>query len=124
MDQINNNLDQGESSEQNKSNDQSNMASLLADEGLGINMPKAGDIKHGTIASITPGQILVSVGAKSEGIISGHEFEVIPPEEFAAMQVGQEIPVFVINAEAPVHVDPVPLAPCPGSRRLVVESLK
>ena len=99
MDQINNNLDQGESSEQNKSNDQSNMASLLADEGLGINMPKAGDIKHGTIASITPGQILVSVGAKSEGIISGHEFEVIPPEEFAAMQVGQEIPVFVINAE-------------------------
>jgi len=76
-----------------------NMASLLEREGLGIELPKTGEIRTGTIASISPGQILVSVGAKSEGLISGKEFELIPPEEFASLEVGQEIPVYVITVE-------------------------
>jgi len=76
-----------------------NMASLLEKEGLGIDLPKAGEIRTGTIASISPGQILISVGAKSEGLISGREFELIPPEEFASFEVGQELPVYVITVE-------------------------
>jgi len=76
-----------------------NMASLLEKEGLGLELPQAGEIKTGTIASITPGQIMVSIGAKSEGIINGQEFELIPPDVFAAMEVGQEIPVYVITPE-------------------------
>jgi len=76
-----------------------NMASLLEKEGLGIDLPKTGEIRHGTIASISPGQILISVGAKSEGLISGREFELIPPEEFASLEVGQEVPVYILNAE-------------------------
>jgi small subunit ribosomal protein S1 len=67
------------------------MASLLEKEGLGIDLPKAGEIRTGTIASISPGQILISVGAKSEGLISGREFELIPPEEFAIFEVGLRI---------------------------------
>ncbi len=76
-----------------------NMASLLEKEGLGIDLPKAGEIRTGTIASISPGQILIGVGAKSEGLISGKEFELIPPEEFASLEVGQKIPVYVITVE-------------------------
>lgn len=83
---------------QNNSNN-NNMASLLESEGLGIDFPKAGEIKTGTIASITPGQILVGIGSKSEGIISGREFELIPSEELAELKTGQEIPVYVINPE-------------------------
>ena len=64
-----------------------------------VNLLKTGDIKHGTIASIAPGQILVGVGAKSEGIINGAEFEAIPADEFAAMQVGQDILVYVVTPE-------------------------
>lgn len=75
------------------------MASLLEKEGLGLELPQAGEIKTGMIASITPGQIMVSIGAKSEGIINGQEFELIPPDVFASMEVGQEIPVFVITPE-------------------------
>ena len=85
---------------QNNSNN-NNMASLLESEGLGIDFPKAGEIKTGTIASITPGQILVGIGSKSEGIINGREFELIPSEELAELKTGQEIPVYVINPEDP-----------------------
>ena len=76
-----------------------NMASLLKKEGLSIDFPKAGDIRTGTIASISPSQIMVSIGAKSEGIIRGHEFEQIPPEEFSTFEVGQEVPVYIITPE-------------------------
>ena len=38
------------------------------------------EIKTGTIASISPGQIMVGIGSKSEGIINGQEFELIPPD--------------------------------------------
>lgn len=76
-----------------------NMASLLKAEGLGLELPEAGEIKTGTIASISPGQIMVGIGAKSEGIINGQEFELIPPDVFASLEVGQEISVYVITPE-------------------------
>ncbi len=51
------------------------------------------------IASITPGQILVSIGTKSEGVITGKELEAIPADELAKLAIGQEILVYVINPE-------------------------
>ena len=95
MDENNGNQNMGENSEDNITN----MASLLAQEGLGLNLPKAGEIKTGTIASVSPGQIMVGIGAKSEGIIRGDEFEQIPADVFASLEVGQEIPVFVVTPE-------------------------
>ena len=88
-----------ENSPENNQNDNHNMASLLEQEGLGIDFPRQGEIRQGTVASITPGQILVSVGTKSEGVISGREYEQIPPEQLAELKVGMEIPVYVINPE-------------------------
>ncbi len=82
-----------------ENNPENNMASLLEKEGLSIDFPRQGEIRTGVIASISPGQILVSVGTKSEGLIDGREFEAIPRDELAALQVGQEIPVYVINPE-------------------------
>jgi len=78
---------------------ENNMASLLEAEGLAIDFPTQGEIRQGVIASMTPGQILVSVGTKSEGIISGKEYELIPTDELANLKLGQEIPVYVINPE-------------------------
>lgn len=80
-------------------NNANNMASLLEQEGVEIDFPKQGETRTGTIASITPQQILVSVGSKSEGIISGREFEDIPEELRKELKIGQEIPVYVINPE-------------------------
>ena len=75
------------------------MASLLESEGVNIDFPRQGEIRQGTIASITPGQILVSVGTKSEGIITGREYEAIPEDELKELAVGKEISVYIINPE-------------------------
>jgi len=96
MDQNNGNNHTGDD---NQENEITNMASLLEQEGLGLNLPKTGEIKIGTIASISPGQIMVGIGAKSEGIIQGQDFELIPPDVFASLEVGQEIPVFIVTPE-------------------------
>jgi small subunit ribosomal protein S1 len=61
-----------ENVEENEPQSMDQMGELL-DSNLTIDFPKAGEIRDGIIASISEGQILVSVGAKSEGIISGKE---------------------------------------------------
>ena len=77
------------------------METLLQEEGLNLDFPKQGEIRTGVIASIGENEILVSVGTKSEGVISGKEKEQIPAEAFDSFQVGQEIPVYVLNPEDP-----------------------
>ena len=68
-------LGQGEMSEDTApaegTNNQQNMEALLNQEGLALDFPQPGEIRTGVIASISPNQILVSVGAKSEGVITG-----------------------------------------------------
>jgi small subunit ribosomal protein S1 len=88
-----------ESIPENNLNNDNNMESLLKQEGLGIDFPTPGEIRTGVIASITPGQILVSIGTKSEGVITGKELEAIPADEMAKLSVGMEILVYVINPE-------------------------
>ena len=80
-------------------NNNVNMETLLNQEGMALDFPQAGEIRTGVVASISPTQILVSVGAKSEGVITGREFEAIPIEERQALTMGQEILVYVLNAE-------------------------
>ncbi|GAB4541318.1 MAG: S1 RNA-binding domain-containing protein [Anaerolineales bacterium] len=75
------------------------MESLLESESLNVELPQVGEIRQGVIASISPNQILVSVGAKSEGVIAGRELEQLDAEELAALKVGQEVNVFVLNPE-------------------------
>ncbi len=75
------------------------MEALLEEQGLSLDFPNQGEIRRGVIATIRETEILVSIGTKSEGVISGREFEQIPADERAELHVGQEIPVFVIAPE-------------------------
>jgi len=75
------------------------MESLLEEQGLSLDFPTQGEIRQGVIATIRENEILVSIGTKSEGVISGRELESIASEERAAFEVGQKIPVFVISPE-------------------------
>lgn len=75
------------------------MESLMRSEDAGLEFPNQGEIRTGTIASISPTQILVSVGSKSEGVITGKELEAIPQDVRAAFNVGDEIPVYVKDPE-------------------------
>jgi len=74
------------------------MESLLQ-ESLSLEFPTQGEIRRGFVATIRENEILVSIGTKSEGVISGRELEQIPAEERASFVVGQEIPVYVILPE-------------------------
>ncbi|MDL1909934.1 S1 RNA-binding domain-containing protein [Chloroflexi bacterium CFX6] len=75
------------------------MESLLKEQELNIDLPQAGEIRKGHIASVTPSQILVSIGAKSEGLVSGKELEQLSAKEREALEVGQEVYVYVISPE-------------------------
>jgi small subunit ribosomal protein S1 len=75
------------------------MEALLEAEGLMIDFPKRGEIRKGTIASISDGQILVSVGAKSEGILAGKELDSIDDETVESFEEGEEITVYVVTPE-------------------------
>ncbi|MCS7011466.1 MAG: S1 RNA-binding domain-containing protein [Anaerolineales bacterium] len=85
--------------EEGNNTNHTDMGALLAQEELNLDFPQAGEIRTGVIASISPSQILVSVGAKSEGVITGRELEAIDEEERTAFKVGDEIPVYVLAAE-------------------------
>jgi small subunit ribosomal protein S1 len=85
--------------EQSTNNNNQTMESLLKEQDLNVDLPQSGEIRTGVIASISPSQILVSIGAKSEGVVSGRELEQLTAEERDALKVGQEVPVFVLNPE-------------------------
>jgi small subunit ribosomal protein S1 len=92
---------QGASGQQGEQNNNQSMESLLESESLNVDLPQTGEIRKGTIATLSPSQILVSIGAKSEGVISGRELEQLTEEERAELHVGQEINVYVVNPEDP-----------------------
>lgn len=75
------------------------MESLLNEQELNIDLPQAGEIRKGHIASVSPSQVLVSIGAKSEGLVSGKELEQLSAAEREALEVGQEIYVYVLSPE-------------------------
>jgi len=85
--------------EQSTNNNNQTMESLLQEQDLNVDLPQSGEIRTGVIASISPSQILVSIGAKSEGVVAGRELEQLTAEEREALKVGQEVPVFVLNPE-------------------------
>ena len=85
---------------------------------MSLDFPQPGEIRTGVVASISPSQILVSVGAKSEGVITGRELEAIPAEERAALQVGQEILVYVLVRRGFQRECRPFLHPRPGTKRL------
>ena len=76
------------------------MGELLEQEGLDLDMPKPGEVRRGMIASIADNEILVSIGAKSEGLIPTRELEQLSDEERAKLTVGTEIDVYVVSPES------------------------
>jgi small subunit ribosomal protein S1 len=74
------------------------MDALLAEEDYGLESPRRGQIRTGTIARITDSDVLVDIGYKSEGVIPSRELEKVPDEERAALAVGQEASVYVLHS--------------------------
>ena len=74
------------------------MAQLL-EQSYEIKSVRRGETMMGTIVSITPHEILVDIGSKSEGIVAGRELESLSPEDLAELHPGDEVPVFIVRPE-------------------------
>lgn len=76
----------------------SKMADLLAKEEYSPKAINRGQIVEGTVVAKYPEQILVDVGAKAEGIISGRELE-SEGANLEQIKVGDKLLVYVVSAE-------------------------
>lgn len=79
-------------------NDSPVMKSLLEDKGFDIKQFTAGDMVEGFVVSVTPSEVLVDVGAKSEGIIAGDEL-VDSDETHKNLKPGDTVLAIVLQAE-------------------------
>jgi len=62
-------------------------------------LPERGEVLEGTIVSISPIEILVDVGCKSEGVVPARDLERLDPEFRNSLQVGGKVFVSVIRPE-------------------------
>ncbi len=74
------------------------MAELLA-QSFEVREFQHGDIVEGTIVHVSPTEVLIDVGAKSEGVLAAREWEKMSPEERNELEVGKRVLVYVLTPE-------------------------
>ncbi|MFQ5613002.1 MAG: 30S ribosomal protein S1 [Anaerolineae bacterium] len=60
---------------------------------------KRGDFVRGTIVSISDSEILIDIGAKSEGVVGGQDLDRLDRDYLASLNVGDEVPAFVVKSD-------------------------
>jgi small subunit ribosomal protein S1 len=73
------------------------MDAFLEEEAYGMDTPRRGETRTGTIARISGNDILVDIGAKSEGAIPASEVEQMTEEQRAELVVGRELTVYIVR---------------------------
>jgi small subunit ribosomal protein S1 len=71
----------------------------LMEDALSFRRLKTGDIVKGEIVSVSPTEVLVDVGAKSEGLVPAKELERLGREGLDSLHVGDTVAVYVVRAE-------------------------
>ena len=73
------------------------MDAFLEDGDYGLEAPRRGEIRIGTVARVTESDVFIDIGAKSEGVITSRELEQLSEEQRAGLRVGEEVSVYVIR---------------------------
>ena len=60
--------------------------------------PQGGEIRTGIIVDKRPHELLIDIGFKSEGIVSGREIERLS-DTMASLNIGDEVPVYVMRED-------------------------
>ena len=76
------------------------MDELLAEQDADIRSFKHGDVVEGTVVRIDRDEILVDIGAKSEGVVSNRELYGRHAETQPALDVGDVVLVYVLQPES------------------------
>jgi small subunit ribosomal protein S1 len=79
----------------------STMAELLAEQDADIRSFKHGDVVEGTVVRIDRDEMLVDIGAKSEGVVSNRELYGRNAETAPTLAVGDTVLVYVLQPESP-----------------------
>ena len=74
------------------------MEALLAEE-FGVSKLRSGDIRDGTIVSISPGEIFVDIHYKADAVVDSRELEHLDRAFLAGLAVGDSVVAYVIQPE-------------------------
>ncbi len=77
------------------------MEELLAEQNADIKSFKHGDVVEGTVVRIDKDEILVDIGAKSEGVVSNRELFGRHAESSPQLSIGDVVLVYVLQPESP-----------------------
>ncbi|MCY3905865.1 MAG: S1 RNA-binding domain-containing protein [Anaerolineaceae bacterium] len=69
----------------------------LLEASLSYAPPRRGEIRNATILEIDDREIIVDMGTKRDGIVPYQDIERLDPNFRATLEVGQEVPVYVMN---------------------------
>jgi small subunit ribosomal protein S1 len=74
------------------------MGELLSEE-YDYRYPRRGDIRQAVVLSIEPHQMIVDIRAKRDGIVPEGDLQRLEEEELTTIDIGDEIPVYVLRPE-------------------------
>src|SRR6185295_10549743 len=77
-------------------NSQSEFEQLL-ESSFAYQPPRRGEIRNAIILQIDSREIIVDMGVKQDGIVPSQDIERLDPEVRNSLQVGGEVPVYVLN---------------------------
>jgi small subunit ribosomal protein S1 len=77
------------------------MEELLAEQDTDIKSFKHGDVVEGTVVRIDKDEMLVDIGAKSEGVVSNRELYGRHAETQPQLNIGDTVLVYVLQPESP-----------------------
>jgi small subunit ribosomal protein S1 len=72
---------------------------FLLEDDIDVGFPQSGDIRFGEVVAHRKHEILVDIGAKSEGIISGAEMAEMDDEIREQLAIGNTVPVYILNPD-------------------------
>lgn len=70
---------------------------LLDQPDFSPTLPRRGEIRNAIILEIKDREIIVDLNAKQDGIVRSEDLERLDPQLRASLQVGEEVPVYVLN---------------------------
>jgi small subunit ribosomal protein S1 len=72
---------------------------VLLQEGYDYRSPRRGDIRRGVVLSVESERVVLDLGLKRDGIVSASDLQRLGQDTAGRMQVGDEVPAFILKPE-------------------------
>ena len=72
---------------------------VLLQEGYDYRSPRRGDIRRGVVLSVESERVVLDLGLKRDGIVSATDLQRLGQDTAGSIQVGDEIPAFILKPE-------------------------